>query len=154
MDKLTIDNALLRPQLAEGWTLKAADEGPAYLKNSASNQGFEVNEISLMILNLCDGVQSVESIIERLCVQFPESGSEIPGDVELVLRHLNEAGALVFVPTQSEELFDIPEKTPQHGKKKLCIGMATYDDYDGVYFSLQAIRLYHPEVLDDIEYFH
>ena len=26
--------------------------------------------------------------------------------------------------------------------------MATYDDYDGVYFSVQAIRLYHPEVTD------
>lgn len=35
--------------------------------------------------------------------------------------------------------------------KKLTIGMATFDDYDGVYFTLQAIMLYHPEVLDDIE---
>jgi hypothetical protein len=31
-------------------------------------------------------------------------------------------------------------------RRLLCIGMATYDDYDGVYFSVQAIRLYHPEV--------
>ena len=30
--------------------------------------------------------------------------------------------------------------------KTLTIGMATYDDYDGVYFTAQAIRLYHPEV--------
>ena len=29
--------------------------------------------------------------------------------------------------------------------------MATYDDYDGVYFSVQAIRLYHPEVTDCTE---
>lgn len=29
--------------------------------------------------------------------------------------------------------------------------MATYDDYDGCYFSLQAINLYHPEVLADVE---
>lgn len=35
--------------------------------------------------------------------------------------------------------------------KKLTIGMATFDDYDGVYFTLQAIMLYHPEVLEDIE---
>lgn len=33
----------------------------------------------------------------------------------------------------------------------LSIGMATYDDYDGVYFSVQAIRLYHPEVTDCTE---
>jgi len=31
----------------------------------------------------------------------------------------------------------------------LTIGMATYDDFDGVYFTLQALRLYHD--LDDIE---
>ena len=28
-------------------------------------------------------------------------------------------------------------------KKLLTVGMATYDDYDGVYFSIQALRLYH-----------
>jgi Glycosyl transferase family 2 len=36
--------------------------------------------------------------------------------------------------------------------KKLTIGMATYDDYDGVYFTLQAIRLYHSEILNDVEF--
>jgi len=30
--------------------------------------------------------------------------------------------------------------------------MATCDDYDGVFFTIQAIRTYHPEVLDDIEF--
>ena len=33
----------------------------------------------------------------------------------------------------------------------LTVGMATYDDYDGVYFSVQALRMYHPEVMDQIE---
>ena len=27
--------------------------------------------------------------------------------------------------------------------------MATYDDYDGVYFTLQALRIYHPEIVDE-----
>ena len=35
--------------------------------------------------------------------------------------------------------------------KTLTIGMATYDDFDGVFFSVQAIRMYHKEILDDIE---
>jgi hypothetical protein len=35
--------------------------------------------------------------------------------------------------------------------KPLCIGMATYDDYDGVYFTAQSIRLYHPEVTAQTE---
>ena len=28
----------------------------------------------------------------------------------------------------------------------LTIGMATFDDFDGVYFSVQAIRMFHPEI--------
>ncbi|MCP4715348.1 MAG: PqqD family peptide modification chaperone, partial [Deltaproteobacteria bacterium] len=39
----------------------------------------------------------------------------------------------------------------QDRPKKLTIGMATYDDFDGVYFTVQAIRLFHPEVTEDIE---
>jgi hypothetical protein len=35
--------------------------------------------------------------------------------------------------------------------KKLTIGMATYDDYDGVYFTVQAIRMFHPEVTSETE---
>jgi hypothetical protein len=36
--------------------------------------------------------------------------------------------------------------------RKLTIGMATHDDYDGLYFSIQSIRTYHKEILDDIEF--
>jgi hypothetical protein len=37
-------------------------------------------------------------------------------------------------------------------KKLLTIGMATYDDYDGVYFSVQALRLYQLEGIEkDVE---
>lgn len=36
--------------------------------------------------------------------------------------------------------------------RKLTIGMCVYDDYDGVYFTIQSIRMYHPEILNDIEF--
>jgi len=36
--------------------------------------------------------------------------------------------------------------------RKLTIGMATHDDFDGLYFTIQSIRMYHSEVLDDIEF--
>jgi hypothetical protein len=36
--------------------------------------------------------------------------------------------------------------------RKLTIGMVTYDDFHGVYFSIQAIRAYHKEILDDVEF--
>jgi GR25 family glycosyltransferase involved in LPS biosynthesis len=45
-----------------------------------------------------------------------------------------------------------PDHRRQPGSRKLLtIGMAVYDDYDGVYFSVQGLRLYHPEVADDTE---
>lgn len=34
---------------------------------------------------------------------------------------------------------------------KLTIGMPVYDDYDGVYFSINSIRFHHNEILSDIE---
>ena len=36
--------------------------------------------------------------------------------------------------------------------RKLTIGMATYNDYDGVYFTVQSLRMYHPEVMEDVEF--
>ena len=36
--------------------------------------------------------------------------------------------------------------------KKLTIGMTTYDDFDGVYFTLQSLRMFHPEVMDRVEF--
>ncbi|MBT8345146.1 MAG: glycosyltransferase, partial [Desulfofustis sp.] len=45
----------------------------------------------------------------------------------------------------------VPEATPSGAKKVLTIGMATYDDYDGVYFTVQAIRMYPPEITNKTE---
>lgn len=36
--------------------------------------------------------------------------------------------------------------------RKLTIGMATHNDYDGLYFTIQSIRMFHPEVLSDLEF--
>jgi hypothetical protein len=36
-------------------------------------------------------------------------------------------------------------------KRLLTIGMATYDDFDGVFFSIQALRLYHKDIIDQVE---
>lgn len=45
----------------------------------------------------------------------------------------------------------IPKATIGKERRFLTIGMATHDDYDGCYFSVQCIRLYHPEILQDAE---
>ena len=35
---------------------------------------------------------------------------------------------------------------------RLTIGMACYEDFNGVYFSIQALRMFHPEILDEVEF--
>ncbi len=45
----------------------------------------------------------------------------------------------------------LPDAIPPGPRKTLSIGMATYDDYDGVYFSVQAIRIFHPEITECTE---
>ena len=48
----------------------------------------------------------------------------------------------------AQPAYAVPEATPSGKKKVMTIGMATFDDYDGVYFTVQAIRMYHPEVTE------
>lgn len=45
----------------------------------------------------------------------------------------------------------IPARTNRNLRPRLTIGMATFDDYDGVYFSIQSLRMYHPEVMEQAE---
>lgn len=46
----------------------------------------------------------------------------------------------------------IPAASAPAAHKRLCVGMATYDDFDGVYFTVQSMRLAHPEVLADTSF--
>jgi len=66
------------------------------------------------------------------------------------LSAFSNTGAVPQVGGMTDKRRDIPAPTPRKPPRKLTIGMATYDDYDGVYFTLQSLRLYHPEVLDDV----
>ena len=49
----------------------------------------------------------------------------------------------------SEHQPELIQSNPR--QPKLTIGMATYDDYDGVYFSVISLVLYHTEYLDQFE---
>jgi hypothetical protein len=56
----------------------------------------------------------------------------------------------ISVPVKT---YPVPAATPRkRADVKLTVGMPAYDDYDGVYFTLQALRLYHPKVLGDVEF--
>ncbi|MPZ37431.1 MAG: glycosyltransferase [Rhizobiales bacterium] len=46
----------------------------------------------------------------------------------------------------------VPSRHQPASKRRLTVGMATYDEYDGVYFTVQSIRLHHPELAGAIEF--
>jgi len=69
-----------------------------------------------------------------------------------------EAAALPFHRARGRKSAS-PKDTPQHeavdraesgAAPRLCVGMSTYDDFDGVWFTVQAIRMYQTEVLADL----
>lgn len=72
-------------------------------------------------------------------------------DVRRFFASLARPAPAAVTPAGDKQSYEIPAATPRRGSKKLTIGMATHDDYDGVYFSLQALRMFHPEVMDDCE---
>ncbi len=152
MENISIRNSALTPQLAQDWVLSQTDDG-FELDNSSKNERFEINAAAGHIVSLCDGVKTLEQIIVQLQEMYPESAEDIQGDVEAVLKELLEHEVITFsLVKQEATTYPIQERTGEHEKRRLCIGMATYDDYDGVYFSIQAIRLFHPEVVDQLEF--
>ena len=79
---------------------------------------------------------------------FRNEQSLQPYRSEFVCKHLEQALYHKNTPIPSA----LAENTAStRSQTKLTIGMATYDDFDGVYFTVQSIRLYHPEVTQDTE---
>ena len=57
------------------------------------------------------------------------------------------------VPPATTAAPSYPAATPKRDDPvKLTIGMATYDDYDGVYFTIQALRLQHADCMGEVEF--
>jgi len=55
--------------------------------------------------------------------------------------------------TVANEGFQAPSPPSiRRSRRRLTIGMATYDDYDGVYFTIQSIRMNNPDLLDTVEF--
>lgn len=138
---------------------------------SAAQAGLKLMECNLNERNLPDGGFGLVSSLARRAPavslsygDFDQLDGVLDTLARLLLESELEAGetrrllsalarplpAATPAPTESPR-YEIPAPTPRKGRKKLTIGMATYDDYDGVYFSLQALRMYHPEVQKKVE---
>lgn len=140
------------PELAENWKISQHD-GVDCLEFGDQSAIFELNHSSKLIIQQCDGVQTVEAISRVLASEFDEPAEDLQRDIKDLLRELAFKGAIRFTRLELQAptvRFDPPQRPQQPAK--LCIAMATFDDYDGVYFSIQSIRLFHPEVLEQVEF--
>jgi glycosyltransferase involved in cell wall biosynthesis len=145
-------SSILVPELVAGWVLYPEADSSRFT-HLQLGKSFDTNETTNLILEQCDGIKSVETIIQSLSECFPDDVERIAHDVKTTLRHLALNGAIQFKKIAAPAAITKYSAPPALSKQyKLCIGMATYDDYDGVYFSVQAIRMYHSEVLDHIEF--
>ena len=131
------------------WRLKRDGDTPYFLSADGREKRV-INDMTAVIYSLCDNRNTVTQIVQKLCEMYPDAGGEIEKDVPVILQELENYN-IIRLRDEKPDL-EIPEATAPHEHRKLCIGMATYDDYDGVYFSIQAIRFYHPEILDQVEF--
>ncbi|MFT6406639.1 MAG: glycosyltransferase involved in cell wall biosynthesis [Arenicella sp.] len=145
-------SSILIPVIEVSWEL-SQEQGSSRFSNTQTGHSFATNETTNLILQQCDGIKNVDAIIDSLSERFGDDFDSIGHDVKTTLRELALSGAIRF--KQITPALPVVQPTPPEAPSKqykLCIGMATYDDYDGVYFSVQAMRMYHPEILEHVEF--
>ncbi len=128
----------LKPKVNKDWQLHWLDNQPVLFSKFDEDMHL-LNPVAGFIWTCCDGKTDVKSIRKNLQEIFADNQDEVANDLPKTLEHWKEKELINF---------HITAKKRKH--YKLCIGMATYDDFDGVYFSTQAINFYHPEVADEI----
>ena len=76
-------------------------DGELLLYNPVNATTLHLNGSSAVVWDLCDGRQSVETIIASLMQAFPDQSDQIAADVEAVITDLASQSALVEVVAQS-----------------------------------------------------
>jgi Glycosyl transferase family 2 len=105
-------------------------------------------EISYGDARQLDGVLDV---LLRQILRNPPSREDL--DALCTLGEARHQPAQVFVQVATPmPAQPIPAPTVARFARSLTIGMATYDDYDGAYFTIQAIRIGDPDLAKHIEF--
>ena len=81
------------PIPVEGFHMETLD-GETILLHPARSLVIYSNPTAALIWQLCDGIRSVEDIVNLLCEAYPESQDEIRRDVPEAVQLLVERGAL------------------------------------------------------------
>jgi hypothetical protein len=84
---------MIFPAPVDGFQIETLD-GEIVLLHPLRNIIIHSNQTGALIWQLCDGVRSVDDIVETLSAAYPESSAEIQLDVPAVIQTLLSRGAL------------------------------------------------------------
>lgn len=136
---------------ATAWLEPIAPARAAALLMARNHGGRQVADSGFAsIFRLAARVPAVRLVYGDIA-QLDALESFVAGALEHGREQMNEAIAAANGAFTAPPPPPYPAATPRKGPVRLTIGMATHSDYDGVYFTVQALRLYHPEVLKDAE---
>ncbi|MBI5962597.1 MAG: PqqD family protein [Chloroflexi bacterium] len=81
------------PSQTEGFQFETVD-GEIILLHPTRNIIIHGNQMGALVWQLCDGMRTVDEIIEILSAAYPEAGDEIQAEVPIVIQTLVSRGAL------------------------------------------------------------
>ena len=81
------------PKQCQGFLIEKMD-GELVLFHPARNIIIHTNETAALIWQLCDGVKTVDHIVEILSGAYPDSRAQIARDVPETIQQLRKQGAL------------------------------------------------------------
>lgn len=122
----------------------------SFTSNSSACFGrpWEAADVSLTCTPYCDLViiDQVQDPAEPSVPTTRAPSAPAHGQESNARRLLDEVARRL--EAQEERTRSIPDATPPGEHRTLCIGMATFDDYAGVWSTIQAMRISQPEILD------
>ena len=83
----------LVPTPVDGYQIETL-EGEIVLFHPTRNVIIHGNQTSALIWHLCDGVRTVDEIVEILSAAYPEACQEVRDDVPVAIQKLVSQGAL------------------------------------------------------------
>ena len=106
-------------------------------------------EALLLLAETALATQNHQSLISTIKTLDKVKG--LPGEVSQRISELNRLAKSIKTEKTDSANKQLPVDDSEVDSPVITIGMATHDDFDGVYFSIISLVLYHKELLDQIE---
>jgi Glycosyl transferase family 2 len=116
-----------------------------------------VQAISL-VYRATDELNGTLDVLTRQVVVAPTTANDLAALCEAFTARAAKRSAAVAQSDKAPQPLPetpkrvVPPATMARFPRRLTVGMATYDDYDGVYFSVQSIRINNPELEGALEF--